>query len=163
MDIESRPAVSRLHEIYRRLRSAGEGRLPAYALAKREAKRVRDIYRASRTYSQARDDAASSFQVSRLRQMIDATRFTLRENIDPASYYKFSFFLSENWKRRGEYIHIQEHALVLEKLHAAISSKDCEDLLDKRRFTARIEKANLPGFLEASSMALPCSNLARTC
>ena len=145
LSTDSQPAVSRLHEIYRRLRSAREGRLPALALAKREAKRVREIYRASRRYSQARDDVASSFQVSRLRQMIDAARFSFSENIDLGSYYKFSYFLSGNWKRRTEYIHHQEIVLLLEKLNAAISSKDSEDLVDKRRFTARIEKANLPG------------------
>jgi hypothetical protein len=115
------------------------------ALAKREAKRVREIYRASRRYSQDRDDVASSLQVSRLRQMIDAARFSFTENIDLGSYYKFSFFLSGNWKRRAEYIHHQEINLLLKNLNAAISPKDTEDLRDKRRFAARIEKTNLPG------------------
>ena len=151
MGTDSRSAVSRLHEIYRRLRTAREGRLPAFALAKREAKRVREIYRASRRYSQARDDVASGFQVSRPRQMIDAARFSFSENIDLGSYYKFSYFLSDNWKRRAEYIHHQEIVLLLENLNAAISSRDSEDLADKRRFAVRIEKANLPGIPTAGS------------
>ena len=146
MGADTRSAV-RLHEIYRRLRSArdGRGRIAALTLAKREAKRVIEIYRASRSYSQARDDVASRFQVSRRRQMIDAARFSFSENIDLGSYYKFSYFLSGNWKRRTEYIHHEEIVLLLDKLNAAVSSKDSEDLDDKRRFTARIEKANLPG------------------
>ena len=88
---------------------------------------------------------ASSFQVSRLRQMIDAARFSFSEKIDLASYYRFSFFLSGNWKRRADYIHHQEMWLLLKRLNAAISSNDTRDLKDKRRFAARIEKANLPG------------------
>src|SRR5262245_3221566 len=70
LDAPSPSAVIGLHEIYRQLRSEGEGRLPVLALAKREAKRAKEIYRASRKYSQARDDVASSFRVSRVRQLI---------------------------------------------------------------------------------------------
>lgn len=108
-------------------------------------RRVREIYRATRRYSEARDDVASSFQVSRPRLMIDAARFSFSEDIDLGSYYKFSFHLPDSWKRRADYIHHQEMWLLLKTLNAAVSPKDTEDLKDKRRFTARIEQANLPG------------------
>ncbi len=125
--------------------------MPASARAKQEARRVREIYRASRRYSQARDDVASIFRISRLRQMVAAARFSFSEDIDLGSYYKFSLFLPDNWKRRAEYIHHQEICLLLEKLNTAIRSRDSKDLADKRRFATRIEKAYLPGIPIAGS------------
>jgi hypothetical protein len=97
---DAQSAVRGLHEIYRRLRWPNEGSLSAVARARREVRRAKKIHQASRRFSREREDVASTFRVSRLRQLVDSARFSFAENIDLESYYRFSLFLPENCKRR---------------------------------------------------------------
>jgi hypothetical protein len=119
--------------------------LPAPARGLERLKRpLRPAYNLLRLIRQQGRAVAGEFGVGFARQLVELLRLQRELGVKPETYYRFRLFLDQNWRRRHEFVSLEENILLLHYLNQEFGNGDDADLVDKARFFRRMQKTGLP-------------------